>query len=213
MASFDDTYGMTHDGGDEVEPTSGPFDNDGYSGYDPHLASQRYEFDLPADDSVAVDDAPPPPIYNQNEFSGGDVHSFNNNDMQSAETYGFGSSPPPVSIHDQYTASPFEESPFGHESNGNAKPYDMGADTEGIFTSSDGPVLPDPSEMREEGAAFREWRRDQVESGNLRDMSGCERETSSGDESVLCLSIYSKNKWNFYNAIYVMVDSTLMQNI
>ncbi|KAL6998816.1 hypothetical protein U1Q18_001516 [Sarracenia purpurea var. burkii] len=152
MATFDDTYD-----GDETQATSRPFDNDGYIGYDPRLPSQRYEFDLPAADD---DDAPPPPIYRSDEFASGDdvgtQDHGNLNNLHSPETYGFGSAPNP-----DYPPSPFE-SPFESyvpESNGNGKLYDIGADTEGIFAASDGPLLPEPNEMREEGAAFREWRR------------------------------------------------------
>ncbi|KVH96662.1 Clathrin light chain [Cynara cardunculus var. scolymus] len=71
--------------------------------------------------------------------------------------------PPPPSYHqDERMYS--QENYGGFSSNDNSKPYDLGTDAEGIFISAGngdggGPLLPDPSQMREEGAAFREWRR------------------------------------------------------
>ncbi|KAL8131332.1 clathrin light chain 2-like [Apium graveolens] len=69
-----------------------------------------------------------------------------------------------TSENDGYSASPLGSSgsPVVANSNANAagQPYDLGAGTEGIFTSSnDGPLLPEPSHMQEESSAFREWRR------------------------------------------------------
>ncbi|KAL4585240.1 hypothetical protein LXL04_009856 [Taraxacum kok-saghyz] len=110
-------------------PAATSQNNDGYD------TGQNYglESSIPADDLNTVHDAPPP--------------------HQDEKTY------LPENYGDFSSSSAFEP-----ESNGNSKPYDLGADTEGIFTSSgngDGgePLLPEPSQMREEGAAFREWRR------------------------------------------------------
>ncbi|KAI3765476.1 hypothetical protein L2E82_15511 [Cichorium intybus] len=132
MEDFGGAFGT--EGGEEIHAATSQ-KNDAYpGGYD---TGQNYGFEgPPADDLNSVLDVPPPPSYHQDERT-----------SPSDNFGGFSSS-----------------LPFEPESNGNSKPYDIGTDTEGIFTSSgngDGgaPLLPDPSQMREEGAAFREWRR------------------------------------------------------
>lgn len=127
------------------------FDEDVYVGTNDigednvHHNGMQYGFD--GDNGVA-----PPPM---DGFYGGPMN--NNNDMHSPEVYGFGGGSPK-----DYSPSPFNTaSGGGGGGDEHVKPYDVAADDEGIFTTSDGggPLLPDPSQMREQGTAFREWRR------------------------------------------------------
>ncbi|PIN06267.1 Vesicle coat protein clathrin, light chain [Handroanthus impetiginosus] len=129
MEAFDEGVYMGTD--DVVEENVRPLGDGIDYGFDGH-------------DSVA-----PPPM---DGFSGSPVND--NNDMHTPEVYGFSGSP------NDYSRSPFEAASGGGGGGDDVNPYDMAADNEGIFTSSGGgPLLPDPSQMREEGAAFREWRR------------------------------------------------------
>ncbi|GAA0147315.1 vesicle coat protein [Lithospermum erythrorhizon] len=92
------------------------------------------------------DGATPPPLPMDDISYGGYGNDGDNNVMQSSPK------------QDGFSGSPLKPEP---NSNGDVKPYDMSADNEGIFSSdpSDGPLLPDPTLMQEEGKAFREWRR------------------------------------------------------
>ncbi|GMJ12148.1 clathrin light chain 2 [Hibiscus trionum] len=117
------------------------FDDDGYLGYDPRLASHQ-SHSLDAD---SVKDSVPdslPMSNNQSHGTGDDI--FSSQSMPETP------SPPPI------YGSGGGHSAFSSEQNGEGVNGDQ-------FGGSYGPVLPPPAEMEPEvGSALREWRRENL---------------------------------------------------
>ncbi|XWS68624.1 hypothetical protein CRYUN_Cryun04dG0106600 [Craigia yunnanensis] len=141
MASFDT---MSNDGVEDMNSSSRPFDDDAYMGYDSSSFPPSHAFpsgDLTTD--PALHD-------HSNDYI--DNANYNNNDPHSTD-YGFGMSAP----------NPDYETPFETSVTDGVGDVDGGGiagvdGDDGIF-AADGPMLPPPEQMREEGFARHEWRR------------------------------------------------------
>lgn len=120
--------------------SSRPFDDDGYIGYDPRLASQRFEsYSNFETDSVKDSVADSPPMFNNQSYGTGD-------DVFVSQPMPETPSPPPI------YGSGGGYSAFSSEQNGKG--------FNGEFGGLDGPILPPPADVEaEEGFALREWRR------------------------------------------------------
>lgn len=126
-SSFTDSFDQQ--GGDSPAASSRPFD-DGYSGYDPRLPSQRFDSFSNFSETEQVKDSDSPVFTSQSTPES--------------------PSPPPIYV----SSGGFGSDPVEFSSEADGVQFESG------YEASNGPILPPPSEMlREEGDALREWRR------------------------------------------------------
>ncbi|KAG6555300.1 hypothetical protein Mapa_003343 [Marchantia paleacea] len=170
MAEFE--YGG---GGEDLSGTR-PFESD-YMGYDPRLPSQRFDSSQRFDESFRAPDHFAPTF-------GDEVKEDGEDEYKSANGFGYHHADPPPSYgyEDDGAGRPTEapsayvptfepdlQNDFGGEVNytsahpvsGNG--FGANDDDDNLFSSlpaGNGPILPEPEDMREEGFALREWKRE-----------------------------------------------------